>query len=532
MSARPGRKDLAGPPNGWTFGYISKKTSGVCPHDPPCIPDKSRCKAQPKQAFAHACLATIMFYGGAAGGGKSFWAIVEAVTLCIQYRGIQVAIFRRTAPELRQSIILDFLLLVPRFIAVYNKSDSCARFWNGSIIWFCYAKYEQDVYKYQSAQWEALFIDEASHFTEFQVLYLITRVRSAAGIRKRICLTSNPGNVGHGWLKRWFMRPVPAELGLRPTPQPFEVWRPLPKEGDPTKPEHVPTRCYIPAFFQDNYALQAGDPHYLAQVYALGGDRAKQLAEGDWDANDSMIVGGLWQERFIVKETSLQLRTYGLEVGKIIPWHVIPNKSWVPQKGATIFGSVDYGYGAPWSFHLHAGLPGDHVRTFFEFYMPRVRDSEQARMIANVITNNGWRPEWIVMDPAMWNSRAEVGLSKSIAEVYSDHLGNICALQPGAAGAGARRSRPQRWLDALQTAPDGLPHWTITTACPDAIRTVPDIPWDPKRPNVEDERSENHAYEDIGRFFEARPFTPRQQPVDPFEHLDAISRQHHESKRR
>lgn len=209
-----GRKDLSGPPPGWTFGYISKKTNG-CPHDPPCSPDRERCKAQPKQALAHACAATIMFYGGAAGGGKSYWAIVEAVVYCLMHRGAQVAIFRRTRPELTQSIILDFLLLVPRFIAVYNQQHNCAKFWNGSIIWFCYAKYERDVYKYQSAQWDAIFIDEASHFTEFQVLYLMTRVRSARGFPKRICFTSNPGNVGHGWLKRWFMRPTPEELGNR-----------------------------------------------------------------------------------------------------------------------------------------------------------------------------------------------------------------------------------------------------------------------------------------------------------------------------
>jgi hypothetical protein len=59
--------------------------------------------------------------------------------------------------------------------------------------------------------------------------------------------------------------------------------------------------------------------------------------------------------------------------------------TWKPPGGALIFGSVDYGYGAPWSFHLHAGLPGGHVRTFFEIYKARVRDQLQARMIRRVL---------------------------------------------------------------------------------------------------------------------------------------------------
>jgi hypothetical protein len=49
------------------------------------------------------------------------------------------------------------------------------------------------------------------------------------------------------------------------------------------------------------------DPNYLAKVWALGGDKAKQLADGDWDANESMIVGAFWRERHRILETDAAL---------------------------------------------------------------------------------------------------------------------------------------------------------------------------------------------------------------------------------
>lgn len=520
-------------PESFTWGYTHP--SGACPHDPACTPDRSRCRPQPKQALAHVSTADVLFYGGALGGGKTEFDLVEAVSIALSHPYGKVALFRRTLRQHRE-IISRFRQVVPREIARYNASDHVATFYQGAELWFGYCDREDDVYNYQGEQWIALLLDESTHFTEFQAKYLMTRVRSPKkGLRKRIILTSNPGNVGHGWHKRWFVKPLPVELGTRTAPQPGEVWRPLPMPQDPTPPDRVMTRQFVPAWFSDNIALAEADPDYLAKAWALGPEKGKQLAEGDWDANDSMIVGGSWRDWHVVQLTDLTLqRHYGARVGSVLPWHVLPDAHWRPPVGAHIFGSVDYGYGAPWSFHLHASLPGGHTRTFFEFYMPRKRDSEQAAMIREALTRQTFSDQktplmsglqWIVMDPAMWNNRQEMGLAKSIAEVYQDTL-QRAQITKGAAGRGARLSRPNRWLDALSIAPDGLPWWSVTTACPDLIRTVPEVPWDPDDPEVEDDDSENHAYEDVGRFFEARPHSPRVKPSDPFAHLDPISAAH------
>jgi hypothetical protein len=516
-----------GPDPGWSFGYLHP--SGRCPHEPACSPDRSRCAPQPKQALAHASPSKLLFFGGAVGGGKSEFAIVEAITYCLTYPGTQVAIFRRTHPELEQSILGRFLELVPPEVAHYSSSSSAATFYNRSKLWFCYVQHEKDVYKYQSAQWAALFIDEAGHFTEFIVRYLITRVR-LTGAPNIIRLTGNPGGPGHGFLKRWFLKPEAEELGPRALPAPGEVWRPLPKKEDPTPPADVPTRQFIRARFADNIALKEARPDYLAQIYQLGGDKARQLAEGDWDAADGMIVGAHWRERWEVRDQDKALIALGFRPGQTIPWHVIPIPNWQPPADATIFGSVDYGYGAPWAFHLHAALPGGHIRTFFEFYLTRVRDVDQAKKIRQVLEVRGYRPDWIVLEPIMWASREETGKSKTIAEVYHDELRDLTQLRRSSGGRPARVSRPQRWIAALHPAADGLPNWTVTTACPHLIRTVPEVPWDEEDREVEDEDSENHCYEGVGRFFEARPFAPPPPPPDPLAELDALSRAHHKAR--
>ena len=538
-------------PDSFTFGYLHP--DGQCPHAPACSPagsrpfggnePGSRCAPQPKQAIAHASAADIIFYGGAVGGGKSEYAIVEAITLCLQFPGSKVAIFRRTLTQLEQELEGRIMLLAwaddkeqrgpnGKLFCKYNRQRHVFTFWNGSQLHLCFCNHEKDVYKYQSFQIIGLFIDESSHFTEFMVRYLSTRVRSPRkGVPKVIRLTSNPGNVGHGWHKRWFVRATPEELGPRadlekwvhdprtppesvqailhgrPAPQPFEVWRPLPPPNKPIRPDQMSTRQFIPAWFHDNFALAEADPDYLAsKVYGLGGDKAKQLAEGDWDANESMIVGALWRAQHLVTDSDAVLRAFlpHLAVGQVIPWHILPDPKWRPAKGAHIFGSIDYGFGAPASIHLHAALPGGHTRTFLEFYGARKRDSEQAEILKKMLERetfaDGKTPlveglQWVVFDPSMDSSRKEHGLAKTIIEVYQDTMPRVPFL-PGAAGRGARLSRPNRWQDALAPAPDGLPWWSVTAACPDLIRTVPEVPWDEEDPDVEDDKAESHAYED------------------------------------
>lgn len=55
----------------------------------------------------------------------------------------------------------------------------------------------------------------------------------------------------------------------------------------------------------------------------------------------------------------------GLKLGQRVTWHMLDNPDWLPPSGSKLYGSVDYGFGAPCAIYLHATLPDGHVRTFW-----------------------------------------------------------------------------------------------------------------------------------------------------------------------
>jgi hypothetical protein len=134
-----------------------------------------------KQQLAHGSAADELLYGGAAGGGKSEYLILEAAATCLETPGVEVALFRRTFEELEASLILRAIALIPAQLATYQAGRRRTVFRNGSILWFRCCANEKDVYRYQSAAWVMLGMDELTHFTEFQHTYLIRA--SAAGAR-------------------------------------------------------------------------------------------------------------------------------------------------------------------------------------------------------------------------------------------------------------------------------------------------------------------------------------------------------------
>ncbi len=149
-----------------------------------------------QKAFIDAVESEVLF-GGAAGGGKSYGQVVDALLFALKYPGSKQLILRRTYAELDKSLIRLALALYPREIFTLNSSSHTGRFKNGSLLDFGYCAAENDVYQYQSAEYDAVRFDELTHFTESQYLYLISRVRGANSFPKQIKSSTNPGGVGH-----------------------------------------------------------------------------------------------------------------------------------------------------------------------------------------------------------------------------------------------------------------------------------------------------------------------------------------------
>ena len=204
-----------------------------------------------------------VLFGGAAGGGKSYGQIVDALLFALRYPGSKQLILRRTFAELDKSLIRTSLSLYPREIYTFNSSSHVGKFKNGSIIDFGYCATENDVYQYQSAEYDVVRFDELTHFTEAQYVYLISRVRGANSFPKQIKSSTNPGGVGHGWVKARFVDPAPR--------------------GQPFTADDGMQRVFIPSMLDDNSFLTSRDPSYKERLMALPERERRALLNGDWN---------------------------------------------------------------------------------------------------------------------------------------------------------------------------------------------------------------------------------------------------------
>lgn len=104
-----------------------------------------------------------VLFGGAAGGGKSYVQIIDSTLKGQQYPGSKQLILRRSFPELERSLIRTFLEKVPKDMYKYNSSKHLVTFHNNSTLEFGFCEDEKDVFKYQSAEYDFIRLDEATH---------------------------------------------------------------------------------------------------------------------------------------------------------------------------------------------------------------------------------------------------------------------------------------------------------------------------------------------------------------------------------
>ena len=243
---------------------------------------------------------TEVLFGGAAGGGKSYGQLIDALLYALRYPGSKQLVLRRSFAELDKSLIRVSLELFPREIYSYNASSHVGKFKNGSLIDFGYCAYENDVYQYQSAEYDQIRFDELTHFTRSQYLYLISRLRGANRYPKQIKSTTNPGGVGHTWVKERFVDRS--------------------AEGVPFLGEDGMKRIFIPSKLSDNTFLMRNDGGYRTRLMALPTNEQRALLHGDWDVFDGQYFPEFSRQKhvctpFSIPQSWRRFRTidYGLD---------------------------------------------------------------------------------------------------------------------------------------------------------------------------------------------------------------------------
>ena len=260
-------------------------------------------KPQPRQQSYHkAANIDELLYGGAAGGGKSEATIWDALKYALQYPNSRQVIFRRTFPDLQRSIIMRTLQVYPKELGKYNQSKHEWSFVNGSVIELAYWDNDSNYMNYQGAEYDVIRWEELTQFEERWYTYMLSRLRGSKPYPRSVKSTTNPGGVGHSWVKRRFIDIGPPEQihdmqEFDDDGNPLHWPEGMPQAGEPIRRK----RIFIPANVFDNQELIKNDPGYVARLMALPDAERKQLLEGDWDTFAGQYFGEFTRSIHVVE---------------------------------------------------------------------------------------------------------------------------------------------------------------------------------------------------------------------------------------
>lgn len=417
-----------------------------------------------------------ILYGGAAGGGKSHLMRAAATIYCTSVPGLNAYFFRRFFPDLVKNHMEGpgsfHMLLAPLVnsghVEIVQKE---IRFWNGSRIFLNHMNHEKDLPRFQGSEIHALFMDELTHFTESMYRYLRGRMRLGglkipdhlAGKFPRMMAGTNPGGVGHVWVKRTFVK-----AGA------YHIKRSSDEEGGMR-------RVFVPARAVDNPSLLANDPRYLQRLEGLGDPvLVKAMRDGDWNIVAGAVYGYVWrQERHVCR-----------------PFRI--------PRGWKIWRGADDGFAAPAAVYWFTQNPNTKtVYVVAELYeakmLPETMAAKIKRIDSRIIMGDGkpyGEPIKGILDSAAF---ADTGQQNAIprGKVMNAHG---CRFKPCEKWPGSRVDRVKhlhRLLAKNPLCPKGGPGLVFFDTCENAIETIPALPRDPHDIEDVDTDAEDHPFDAV-----------------------------------
>ena len=400
-----------------------------------------------------------LLYGGAMGGGKSYWLRWELIDLLTDWaaqgiKGVRVGLFCEDYPALRDRHLSKIQYEFPDWLGSLNKADyeyTLSPEYGSGVI--CFRNLD-DPSKYKSSEFAAIAVDEITQNEKEVFEFLRTRKRWPGIERTKFIAGTNPGGKGHEWVKKIWME------------HKFEANE---KEQDQF------------SFLQS----RAFDNPHLAQTYFLsleGLPEAKRKAylDGDWNTFEGQYFGE-FEERYHVCEP-----------------FAIPD-TWFKYR------SIDpSGREGVTSCHWYAVDSNGRVYVYKEYYSTGRDIDEHAKAIKRLSQDKDGIAEeyrYTIIDSAAF---AKAGYSETTAEIYERN--GVCGF------LAAAKERIIGWngvhtyfrLDPITKQP----MLKIFKNCYNLIRTIPLAQHDQLHP--EDVADINNSFTDS----EGRSGTEHQDALD------------------
>jgi hypothetical protein len=259
-----------------------------------------------------------VFYGGAAGGGKSMALLMGALEY-VRFPGYAALIIRKDFSRLGLAGGLMQRaqeLFSGRKRVRWIGSRRTWEFWTGdeevpASITFGFLSRPLDKFRCASSEFQYIAFDELTDFSEEDYLFLFSRLRRSAKLQDvplRMRSASNPGGRGHAWVKGRF---IPEEWSG------FRVQGSAETEGETEGdcfdhsvspslcfsvglPEGVlekDGRLYVPSRIVDNPHLDGEE--YRQSLLHLPPVERERLLNGDWSVQEKTLIQREWLRYYV-----------------------------------------------------------------------------------------------------------------------------------------------------------------------------------------------------------------------------------------
>lgn len=382
----------------------------------------------------------------------------------IEKPNYRALVIRRNSTDLSDWIDRAVQLYTPMGAKVTGHPATIT-FPSGAIIRTGHLNDDQAYTKYMGHEYQKIVIEEATQIPdEVSYLKLISACRTTdPTITPQVFLTTNPGGIGHNWIKKRFIDIAPPMTPITKNRRTF---------------------IYIPATVDDNPYLYENDPQYLDMLDALK-DTDEQLWKA-WRLGDWNVFAGMF------------FKTFRPDI------HVVPafntKEDWV------IEGGIDWGMTAPFVVllagiervnHSESGRYFNRLHIYREITGTETTPIDVGKLIIKQKEID--RIKFIYADPSIFNRGADMG--EDIASQMSmagKKINQILVKADNNRKLGL--ATIHQWLSM---APDGKPYIQISNQCVNLINQLGSAVYDEKDvEDIDDTPTDNHHWDclDAGRY--------------------------------